>query len=87
MESQTPTHEHDCTTCQYLGSYEYKGATYDLYFCNSQGLSKTPTVIARYGEDGDYLSGMRFARSAVQDGDLSYPLAEAYMRSAKKGLL
>lgn len=40
---------HDCEECAFLGTH----GQYDLYFCDT-----TPTVIARYGIDGDYLSGL-----------------------------
>lgn len=42
---------HDCEECVFLGTYNQ----YDLYFCGAN-----PTVIARYGTDGDYLSGLHF---------------------------
>lgn len=44
-----PQHLHDCEECVFLGTQE----NYDLYYC-----SANPTVIARYGSDGDYLSGL-----------------------------
>lgn len=40
---------HDCDECVFLGTE----GKYDLYFCGSN-----PTVIARYGTEGDYLSGL-----------------------------
>lgn len=40
---------HDCDECVFLGTHE----KYDLYFCGAN-----PTVIARYGTEGDYLSGL-----------------------------
>lgn len=42
---------HDCDECVFLGT-EGKN---DLYFCGAN-----PTVIARYGVDGDYISGLAF---------------------------
>lgn len=48
----TPRYEHeDCEHCTFLGVFENN----DLYFC-----SNMPTVIARYGEHGDYISGLPF---------------------------
>jgi hypothetical protein len=44
--------EHDCESCLFLGQYK----EYDLYIC----LGTNHTPIARYGEKGDYLSGMSF---------------------------
>lgn len=40
---------HDCGECVFLGTE----GKHDLYFCGAN-----PTVIARYGVDGDYLSGL-----------------------------
>ncbi len=50
----TPRYDHDCPCCIFLGKEEQ----YDLYYCRQMGM---PTVIARFGPDGDYLSGMSFA--------------------------
>ena len=36
------------------------------------------TIIARYGIDGDYLSGMCFGKNAFDVGDFKHPLAYAY---------
>lgn len=48
---QQPRHPHDCDCCTFLGHY----GEHDLYFCPQGGH---PTVIARFGEHGDYLSGL-----------------------------
>ena len=48
-----PRYEHDCTCCTFLGGYQ----EYDLYHCGQD----SPTVIARFGELGDYKSGICFA--------------------------
>jgi hypothetical protein len=45
-------YQHDCEECVFLGTHD----RYDLYFCEAN-----PTVIARYGIDGDYLSGLLLA--------------------------
>ena len=42
-------YQHDCDECIFLGTH----GKYDLYFCPAN-----PTVIARYGTEGDYLSGL-----------------------------
>ena len=70
-----PKWEHDCDSCIYLGT-EHNVVKWDLYFC-PQGTN--PTVIARRGSAGDYLSGM----SAV---DVEPMLALAYLRAVKAGL-
>jgi hypothetical protein len=67
-----PRHEHDCDCCTYLGHFE----KYDLYHCAHGG---NPTVIARYGDDGDYMSGMCFAGQVK-------PLGVAKERALAKGL-
>jgi hypothetical protein len=65
-------YEHDCDQCKPLGAHD----EFDLYFCEQHGM---PTVIARFGADGDYLSGMCFAT----DG----PLKEAKTRAIVAGFL
>lgn len=47
---RTPTHEHDCTSCTYLGQTIGRGKLVDLYQCGN-------TILARYGnEPEDYAS-------------------------------
>jgi hypothetical protein len=48
--TSTPLYDHDCDACTYLGTVD----GHDLYFCD--GTDKT--LIARYGIDGDYKSGL-----------------------------
>lgn len=48
----TSRYTHDCEACVFLGTH----AQYDLYYCEAN-----PTVIARYGTDGDYNSGLACA--------------------------
>jgi hypothetical protein len=53
--SLQPRYPHEnCDTCTFLGHF----GKYDLYHCLQHG---DPTVIARFGENGDYASGMGFA--------------------------
>lgn len=62
-----PFHQHDCESCVYLGSerldfFEGDDVDYDFYFCpEDDGLPGS--IIARYGENGDYSSGTGFAFS------------------------
>lgn len=73
-------YHHDCDNCRPLGQFE----EFDLYVCPEQVGG--PTVIARFGLDGDYLSGLCFAdtvpalgeakRLAVAAGWLAGPNAE-----------
>lgn len=49
-------HEHDCDCCHYLGSEIKNKDELDYYVCHQGGGMST--VIARFGEDGDYYSGL-----------------------------
>lgn len=70
-----PRHEHDCSKCKPLGEFE----EFDLYYCDQDAL-KLPTVIARFGIDGDYYSGIIFV-------DHNPALAEAKKRAIDAGYL
>lgn len=81
MNNLTPFHPHECENCRYLESMSQDGLDYDLYFC-TQGYDDEPychTVIARFGADGDYKSGLEFASKG--------PLREAAMLAIDAGLL
>lgn len=65
-------HEHDCSKCKFLGQFK----EYDLYFCPTE-----PTLIARYGPDGEYRSGLSFGIHYKDDPEHS--LGEAYRRAVK----
>lgn len=69
-----PTHQHDCGGCHFLGKFT-DGRTYDLWVCPQE-----PTVIARHGEHGEYLSGLSFT-------DRIPALGEAHRRALHRGLL
>lgn len=69
-------HEHDCSGCTFLGHYK----EYDLYWCPQGGH---PTLIARYGTCGDYLSGLSFGWAP---GDNTSPLVVARKLAQRKGL-
>lgn len=69
-ENMKPYHFHDCSSCIFLGSVHNKeeGAKendmVDLYFHPCEGKRDNEcTLIARYGEDGDYSSGLCFSWS------------------------
>lgn len=64
-------YEHDCDQCVFLGTQ----GRYDLYYCNAN-----PTVIARYGVYGDYISGLLVASEVPE-------LAIAVVRAINAGLL
>lgn len=79
MNNFKPVHDHDCDACTYLKTVNIDNRVYDLYHC-LQGSTRH-TVIARYGVDGDYLSGLscsddgilrRAAYAAIEAGLLTY---------------
>lgn len=75
--SDTPRYQHDCDHCVYLGNYE----KCDLYVCVGKAQNEIDcTVIARYGDQGDYTSGICFR-------DHIKPLGVAFDRAVKLGLL
>ena len=76
---ETPQHKHDCSQCTFLGRYN----EYDLYFCHQNGM---PTIIARYGEAGNYMSGLSFAIADLTDYKDS-PLAVGLVRAIERKLL
>lgn len=53
-----PMFEHDCDTCKFLGTTNAGKRPADLYFHPGPGT----TVIARYGKEGDYTSGLELIR-------------------------
>lgn len=70
-------HQHDCDHCEYLGNWQRNAEHYDLYFCRQNGI---PTVIARFGEEGDYFSGLSLC-------DIERSLREARDRATILGHL
>jgi len=69
-----PRHLHDCDQCIFLGRHNRA----DLYWC-AQGSGDYPTLIARYGKHGNYVSGLLHA-------DHNPDLAEARTRAMRIGL-
>lgn len=57
---QKPRYLHDCLRCKFFGHY----GRFDLWACVTEQEYPKPaiihTLIARYGEDGDYASGNPF---------------------------
>ena len=66
-------YKHDCDRCKPLGLFR----KFDLYFCKQV---TGPTVIARFGTDGDYVSGLFGA-------DYHAELGEARRRAIEAGYL
>ena len=59
--SAMPRHEHDCTTCVFLGRH----GRFDLYLHDGGDHPAWTTVIARWGSLGSYSSGLWAARPYV----------------------
>lgn len=61
VPANQPVHKHDCDKCVFLGRHRdvarRNDRRYDLYYCPSD-FGGAPTVLARFGEDGEYYSGM-----------------------------
>ena len=74
--NDAPIHEHDCDKCIFLGNHEseYTGKV-DLYLCPNE-----PTLISRFGPNGDYSSGFAFALNHDS-------LQEALKRAVRAGLV
>ena len=77
-----PIWDHDCELCVYLGEFEVESDknVYDLYYCNKGPF---PTLIARFGDGADYISGLHFG---IQDRDkMDSAIGEAYRRAKVQG--
>lgn len=55
-----PIHKHDCNTCTFLGNYRDISKAYDLYWHDDPIHPELITVVARYGNDENYISGLSF---------------------------
>lgn len=77
---ETPQFEHDCECCHFLGRHvdPESQQPMDLY---AHTTGPMPSVIARTGIDGDYMSGMSFSYGRIA------PLTEARRRATASGLL
>ncbi len=75
----SPIYPHDCEKCQFLGTYD----GHDLYFCPCS----MPTVIARYGLDGDYQSGLTFGEATLTEEFAILHLRVAYLIAKDLGLI
>jgi hypothetical protein len=70
-------YEHTCEDCKPLGEFK----EFDLYYCpQNMGSTSIPTVIARFGENGEYYSGLVFA-------DKIEPLGIAKARAIEAGYI
>jgi hypothetical protein len=57
MHKGTPKWRHDCDRCRFLGQTIGGGRLTDLYVCDTRGPDSSPSVIARFSDDGpDYYS-------------------------------
>jgi len=82
---------HTCDSCRYLGTITdsqaeedwMKDHPFDLFFCGG----KHWTLIARFGEAGDYFSGASFANPKNWDGKPRLILYEAAKLAIEMKLL
>lgn len=77
-------HQHDCDCCHYLGSESVKDSGFDYYICEQGG--NNPTVISRFGADGDYASGLFSVKYSAQAYVRNHPdmtLADAVLELRK----
>lgn len=69
LKEPTPYFAHDCDGCTYLGSIIFANDDkFDLYHCMQAGAFGA-TTIARFGKDGDYMSGVEFGRRFFENPD------------------
>jgi hypothetical protein len=79
VPTESPLYRHNCSRCVFLGTTEFDGANYDLYYCAQGHLF--PTIIARGSSDPhNYASGMALAA-------IDPVLREAYERSKQRGYI
>lgn len=84
--SNKPLYVHDCDCCKFLGRFSWaqpgseKADDYDLYYHGNGKNSDGETVIARFGRDGDYYSGIWSSYTAN-----IVPLVIARIRAVEAG--
>ena len=64
----TPIFTHDCTSCIYLGPYDYQSEGWglvDLYFCPGRRLPGS--VVYRYGDEGHEYGSMDLGMIIMRD--------------------
>ena len=77
--------EHDCGDCTYLGPWQDA----DLYACilgHGPDDLKIDTVVARYGSEGEYKSGLDFVNSIPALG-MAYVRAQEYILQVRVNAL
>lgn len=79
MSDAEPIYIHDCDHCTFLGTVEFEGREFDLYFCKQGHF--VPTVIARgSSQPHDYTSGIQLAK-------VDPVLGEALARAQERNLV
>jgi len=85
--NEKPTFKHDCKVCRFVGKLpEVPGTAtppFDVYVCPSKTLP--PTLLARYGDDGDQYASLalfpevlrRFAKNPEDVLARAYVLAKS----------
>lgn len=64
---EVPWFIHDCDDCVFLGHFNPGHRRTDLYYCPTE-----PTVVARRGLDGEYLSGLESRIPALIAAEVRY---------------
>lgn len=59
-----PIHPHDCDRCIFLGQHHDNIGAFDLYLCPQ--LPGIPTLVARFGQYGDYTTSLHSSVPALQ---------------------
>lgn len=84
---EEPLHQHDCTTCIYLGEWNY----WDLYLHNSPGRYSYVELIARRSSYGPDYSVGHLSNTPEEDSldfwEAKRALVHARIRAKAKGLI
>jgi hypothetical protein len=74
-----PIYKHNCKNCIFLGTHEYIGATYDLYYHEKD----IGSVIVRFGNDNsDFVTGINIIKNIKGPKYKLHPIREALRRIA-----
>ena len=83
---ENPRWEHDCVDCTWLGTFD---ARTDLYACiigYGPDNLEIRTVVARYGTDGEYTSGLEFVNQDQRLG-AAFNRAQTYILQVRYNAL
>jgi len=83
--NEKPVHAWNCKKCIFLGNYEDKEGTYDLYLHYDRSNKLMTTLMANYGEN--YISGTIFGLLRLFRGETEHPLAVALYKCYMLGYI